>query len=808
MSKAGMAVLAMCVMGAMAAVAGIATRSIPVLQVAAQAAPPAGALRMNGSHPLVPPAQLRLAGEVMPLAPGDALQSVEIRVGNEVLPVTVQGQYFEATLYLMDTDRMVSVEVRSTRGRQASLLGSASRLAGLAGGDGRLDLQEHTGLRVSALSTALMRHIEYALGRRPGTDAELDQTTRAVAHDGLSALSYALRKIAAGELPMPAGYEDGYAFSADRNAFKAWPYLPAYSTWSGSLFDQPAGSRVTDLSELPSRMLMLGGLSVTQYPGYTGTTRLLERVADGSVNFHEDRPLVSPNYAITLDGEGRVVLTPRTSVIHRYQRTEPVSASIQRTSQGHVLQRVARSGGISVWAVRSDWLDTDMSSPSSPPVPVTEYRVLSATDLDSWVRPNAWSFSSLQFTLPWLCIESEVGFAERLATCGHPLHRFEFPGTGLTLEQGRPLSGEGEPVVPTGSTPFGAAIDNGTRLTINNGQTETHFWRLQSGTVGRAVVPTVFLSRSLQGSTLGETLLGLTPSFLYQFESYQPSMIQPLGSWRNGYQIAQPPSYVGLDTSVSFTRLADGSSAYSVQGDNGNSAENHRWSMTGFGIYNIRASARYPDGSSRQVDGCTASVIAAGATSCSALVRYFRPITLARGSYYGVEERYQVSYPDLGAAPGQQNRFSITRDYSRLGFQMCESVECIDVFPKVETSVPLAGTTSVASGAGRAPVVGKPRRIVARIPLLRPRYEKTVERDDSCPACRDATEDVWTIAGASALSKEPRNVGGRAEHPRRHSREDERAPPEASSRPVAPSGDKPWMTPAKMESQAARSPSR
>ena len=73
MSKAGMAVLAMCVMGAMAAVAGIATRSIPVLQVAAQAAPPAGALRMNGSHPLVPPAQLRLAGEVMPLAPGDAL---------------------------------------------------------------------------------------------------------------------------------------------------------------------------------------------------------------------------------------------------------------------------------------------------------------------------------------------------------------------------------------------------------------------------------------------------------------------------------------------------------------------------------------------------------------------------------------------------------------------------------------------------------------------------------------------------------------------------------------------------------------
>ena len=76
MSKAGMAVLAVFVMGAMAAFAGIAARSVPVLQGAVQGTSPAGASLMNGSHPLLPPAKLRLTGEVTPLAAGDVLQAV------------------------------------------------------------------------------------------------------------------------------------------------------------------------------------------------------------------------------------------------------------------------------------------------------------------------------------------------------------------------------------------------------------------------------------------------------------------------------------------------------------------------------------------------------------------------------------------------------------------------------------------------------------------------------------------------------------------------------------------------------------
>ena len=50
MSKAGMAILAAWVMGAMAAVAGIAAMSIPVLQSAGQAAPPAGALPVRAER--------------------------------------------------------------------------------------------------------------------------------------------------------------------------------------------------------------------------------------------------------------------------------------------------------------------------------------------------------------------------------------------------------------------------------------------------------------------------------------------------------------------------------------------------------------------------------------------------------------------------------------------------------------------------------------------------------------------------------------------------------------------------------------
>jgi len=760
MSKAGMAILAAWVMGAMAAVAGIAAMSIPVLQSAGQAAPPAGALPVRGSQPLVPPAKLRLSGEVTPLAAGDALQSVEVRVGTELIPVSVQGQYFEATLFLMDTARMASIEVRSTKGRQASLLGSVSRLAALGGGDGRLDVQEHAALRVSPFTTALLRHIEYALGRQPLNDAELDQTTRAVGHDGLGALSYALSKIAGGELPLPAGYQDGYAFSADREAFHDWPHLPAHEMWSAYLFNQAPGSRVADVAELPARMLMLGGLSVTEYPSYSGATRLLERLSDGSVNFHEDQPLATPNYAIRVDESGQIVLTPRTAVVRLYERTSPDNDVMQRTSQGHVLRRLMLAGGISVWALRSDWLEVAASSPQSPPVPVTEYRVLSATDLDAWKRADAWRFTSLQFSLPWLCIEPGQMLTGRLAVCGHPLHRFDFEGLGFTFEHDTPLSADGEPMVPTRSTQFEVSIQNPSLLTINNGQTETHFWRLQSGTVGRAVVPSVFLSRSLHGDTRGETLVGLTPSFLYQFEYDPPSIIQPLGNWRNGYQKAQPPSYVGLDVSVAFSRLADGSSAYSVQGDNGNSVENHRWSMAGFGIYNIRASARYPDGSSRQVGACTSSVIAAGATACNAVIRYFRPITLARGSYYGVEERYRVSYPDPDAPDGQQNRFSIVRDYSRLGFETCESSECASVFPKTVSQAPAMPGPGVQVFPQRGTRLGgRPRAAVRWIPWLTPLRSTSIEerkRDESCPSCDRPRADLWAVVrGTSAPVSEP-----------------------------------------------------
>lgn len=803
MSKAGMAVLAAWAAGVLVAVAGVAALSIPLLQGGAQSAPPDGALLMRGSQPLLPPGKLHIVGEVAALAAGDHLQSVELRVGTDVIPVGVQAQYWEATVLLTDVERMVSVETRSSKGRQASLLGSLSRLSTMAAGDGRVDVHEHSALRVSPFSTALARHVEYALGRPPATDPELDQTARAVGHDGLDALAYALGGIAAGELPLPAGYQDGYAFSADRAAFHAWQDLPPRDAWSGYVFGHEGGAPVAHLSELPARMLMLGGLSVTQYPGYTGSTRLLERMSDGSVNFHEDQPLSNPNYRISLDGLGQIILTPTTTVSRLYERTFPDVSVVRRTSQGHVLRRLARSGSTSLWILKSDWVDLDVGSAGAPPVPVTEYRVLSGTDLDGWVRASAWSFSSLQFSLPWLCIEPGTLLPERMGICGYPLHGFGANGSGYTTEQGMPLTADGEPMVPWGSTVFDVAIDNGTRLTIDNSQTQTHFWRLQSGTVGRSVVPTVFLSRSLQGTTQGETLVGLTPSFLLQFDVTQPSIIQPLGNWRTGFQQAQAPSYLGPDISVTFSRLADGTSQYSVQGDYGDSVDSLRWSMTGFGIYNVRASARYADGSSRQVNGCTPSVIAAGAISCSALVRYFRPITLARGSYYGVEERYQVRYPDPNASG--QPRFAIARDYSRLGFEMCESVECIDVFPKTEPSASSISATQVVDRpSGRPGIVDRPRRFVVRVPLLSPRYEKRVERDDDCPACGDRMDGPWEVSRGADVLKDETDPAGHADHLRSHGGQDARSLlPDDAHQPDAPPRQKSWMTPLEVESKPA-----
>jgi hypothetical protein len=553
---------------------------------------------------------------------------------------------------------------------------------------------------------------------------------------------------------------------------------------------------------------------VSQLPIYSSHVRLLERLPDGSVNFHEELAVREPHYSMALNGAGEVVLTPRGAATRMYERYMPDNDVVRRKAVGHVLRRLGRAGGVSLWALKSDWSDQDIDSPSTPPVSVTEYRVLSSTDLSLWMRPDGWTPTQHNYAHPLFCNEPGVLLGPRLAQCGYVQQRYltnVVSGPNAhTVQEGYALNNQGAAAVPGGENYFNFMLDIGrSRLTINNGETETHFWRLAPG--GTSAVPAVFLTRSLQGEYAGETMVGLTLSLLYNPNGFPTP--EPLGSWQNGYSQAQAPSYVGPDIAVRLSRYADGSSPYTISTDGTDTLQQQSWTMVGHGIFNAFARASFPDGSVRDVGEC-AQAVAQGATSCTSLIRYFRPLANTRRSYYGIEEQYQVTYPDVAfPPPGQPLRYRVTRMMSRPGYQSCEAGACLPLFDYVIAQAAVSASTpaGVAGWLDRRSTVRTSRAARFIMPLRSQARSTPVQHedenlfaldhgrqpDDDCRACGTQLGGVPPRASSRAehdgsAGEPPLDVGG-----------DHDEGPRGDSAPIGTPPFKQVGVPAKVESKPA-----
>lgn len=793
-AKAGMAVVAMASVAAFAAALMPEFRGIPAstrISGSSQpvlAATPAAAIRVNGSQPRIPIAALKLSGEVVGLAPQSTGLAVTVTVGGQTYLATVQGNKYSANIGRPSPLDMVIVEAKATRVHYRSVLGSADRLRMLAGSDSQVVVAEHSSLRVSPYSTALSWLVRFALGGRDAASvAEFEQAMRSAANRDLETVAYALSAAASGEWPLPAGFSNGYQLLQARDAFRNYVEQSGFQLASqGYLFAQQDAAPVKSISEIPDRLVMIDGVPYAEMPLTAGNLFLLHRKADGSVDLHENKPLVDPNYAIGLDSDGVVGLQPNGAGVRTYDRTAPSPGIIQRTSLGHSLRRLTLGQDVSIWAVRSVWRDVDLWNPGATPVTLTEYRTLSSTALAAWSRSDGWPGTpGLRRTLPWMCMQvGGLSQSSSLAECDYVKHAINSFPASYTVEHGWSVDEQMQPQVAFGTEDFTWSLDAAQGvLRIVNAQTDTSFWRLAGQY--RSLGPVLYLASGRDDTGAVQTMVGMSLTMVEAIDSLPADAA--VGDWQSGYSASGAPTY----TFRPFEYLL-------FRDSNGSGTEESRthglpvttfplnWTISNDGIYDRRITGQFSSGS-RYVGSCV-EAFNQGASGCASRIRYFKPLLKTMDRYYGIEEIYtQTMY---APPPGQAPSYSNYRVVSRPSFYACKNGACMSgfVYPGSPARVAASlGTLSMMAGAGgmadsnqgvRRTTPGRaaiPRlRYVADISFWprghqseRLRMSGIDDASDDCPDCggvakSKAPKAVSLMAWLSARNGGPQTIAGSA----------------------------------------------
>lgn len=642
----------------------------------------AAMIRVNGSQPRIPGVPLRITGEIRGLYfPGAGTVRVIATVaGQSFQAMPFQDNRYTFDLGHQDASQMVVVEVLAPQLRFRSVLGTFGRLAALAGSDGHLELSEHPSLRISPYTTALAALQNNLLGGRDAaSDAEFEQTTRVVASGDLQDAAYAVAGITRQEWTLPAAFDNAYELLRNRNAFRDFANRPYFRAAAYDyLFKQDELAPVATLDELPNRLVLIDGVPADGLPIYPGNVLLLDRRPDGNFDLNEQVPLLNPVYAARVDGLGNVQFTPIGTQVRPYLKTVEGVAQLQdRTTVGHTLERLTRGDAVSVWVMRSVWLDRPQFEPSAVGTQEIEYRVFSSVALDTWSTTGAWaSLGASSRSLPWMCsapISTDEVFYE-LSKCGYVEHRFEANLTGTTVEHGWKMDPQTtQPVLPIGKLPFTWSVENQRVLKVADGKIDTSFWNIQGGHANVGAV--LFLSRALLGGSTGKTMVGMDMAGTKTIAS--SSSWTATGDWRSGYSASAPFRYTARPESYALQRLAGGSGKeqYQAEGLPANDPLPLSWQVSGNAVYDRRTQADHDAGGPFVAD--CAAAWARGALTCYTRVRYFKPLTKISNRYYGIEEVYAQII--VAAAAGQAELVENSRLVSRPAFYECTGGACASV---------------------------------------------------------------------------------------------------------------------------------
>lgn len=759
---------------ALVALVGFATtRSIPALQMADEhrtsaftMAVPAGAIRVDGSQPLVRQPPLRLSGRVLGLRSVPAGLRIDVQVGASSYAANVVGDTYTVDLGLPDPSAMITVHARASALHFSSIVGTVAQARAFAGDDLHADAQEISSLNVSAFRTALSWLVRHALGGRdPLDDRQLRDGLRAAVTPDLAVMTHVIDQLAHEPERLPSSYPDGFALVRDRAAYTSfaeasWEVAPAH------LAQIPDSAPLSSLQQLPEKLLMIDGMPYRSVAPAAGNVHLLARKPDGSFDLYENTPLRAPNYSVRLDAGGGLELTPR----HEIQRSLKGSGGIIGLAGAHRLVRLASGHGVDIWLLEAHWEEFYAGTPRGERI---EYRVFAASSLPGWSHLEGWpQLTGGNRALPWFCEQPLQGGGFYFDECDYVLHQLQATGSNSTIGHGTNVNEVTlQPAPATGSQPFSWSLDWDRSLRVDTANAEVQLWRLDSHVPSVANI--VYLARSKSAATADKMLLGLSVDAVQN--QPQATSVDVLGEWQSEQPQGGWPRNVGwmtlygaMEVTARKVRRADGTGNDQIVSDVIRDTPLF-WEVRGNAFYDTWALARLPDRSQRYFRSC-ADAAAANADMCSTIVGYYRPVTRTARGFFGIREIYQTAYQDpRNGAPSAP----LKRVWFRPGYQSCTGGACVASFGPAASAMgqnalqaPPDAQLAGIETARRSPTI---RPVHVRIPRLMPIYafectqcghsfdrlQKLSDPDpDTCPACsahavkRQLTAPSFRLAGS------------------------------------------------------------
>ena len=655
----------------------------PALAATAQAAAGTGK-PVNGSQPLTPwgpGGKLTLAGDVVELATPGAAITVTVSDGEQTVQADVNGNGYSAALsgYVAGSaPRMVTVDVRSNRVHYVSVLGSLGRLQTLAGADRHLSLDEQPTLRVSPYTTALALQVRFARnGVDAANDEEFELGMRGTDSRSMMGASYLMAAIAKGTRALPAGYSDGYALVADRNYFTSiLGTVPMLANYPQYLASAPAGAPLASLQQLPQQLVMANALPYENYAMSTEATVMLQRQTADTFELLESKPISNPRYSALLDAAGDIKLqaigTPQENFVGNDGQ------NYVRYYMGYTLRRLYRGSKYSQWLVRIDTEQRDQFDV----YPSSQYRVLTAVDMDAWRQPGAFSTINSQMRmLPWLCVDA---VSVQLKECAYGLYWRSLNGFAVDFSNKVQDDLTPLPRVQGGLLVTAPPVDAQGGLHIITDETETVFWRVDRASTVLGTL--VYVSRSTSGPTAGQARVGL--GFTSIRMAPEELFFNPIGEWTDGRGSVMPRyGTFGGGTTVA-TRLADGTGTQTRNyGSDNPFTQPLTWQAQDNVMFN-----RFFE--SNVTPGMTcAQWFQTSAYPCITRVVYFNPLLRLGTRFYGVEEDYQRTEQPDGS-------YTMIRRTSYPQFHDCNSGACVDA---------INNGTAVAAAAPRPALQARAR---------------------------------------------------------------------------------------------------
>ena len=429
---------------------------------------------------------------------------------------------------------MVRLESSASNVALASIVGSYGRLLGEAGADGLLVREENNQVQLTPVSAGLAYLVQLANGGEPVADeAQLEAARSAIDTDVLLQMAAAVRLVADGDYPLPAGVPDTMSLISDTDAYRG--FVDAVLADDPGAIDAAIAATLADPEVVvPATADDLLGTRTLLASSAPGTVRVgliegeqLVLEPGGVGHFVDTVPTVDTGLTWVFDGTATRISfdTPRVTEWTYYMGETPFRAVNTFSGLDVTLVLEAEGNGPELLGVSRHAVTSFPDEPGRPDdVSAGSWTQLAYTG-QAGTPFTAGEFPSVRALPIHRDGNATDGGVERGQ--GYALHRFDAGGSGLVLDDGQAF---------TWSLPG----DGSLQLDYDDGESSRVRRLRDDGRKGEGVMALFELPG---GAWKGQAALSAVRDGSLVFDA--SSLVNP---WRSGFDVSQTAyDFAGFD---------------------------------------------------------------------------------------------------------------------------------------------------------------------------------------------------------------------------------------------------------------------